>query len=254
MLLKRIAVFIFPILVFLGLELSFYINIRYIYIPFLAVILLLVFFLKYIIDEKLLSSGFLSLIVLPVLLVLAAQFFILILSSVIIKHIIIIICSLLLVLYFDSLFLFYYRPDKYHPHSLENLSSFLNLLLFFLVAINLNALNIFLNLSLWTLSLILIAILSLLLLQAFWINKVKDKLKYLYLFIINIIIIEFFWGLSFLPTNFYVNSIILTILFYLTWGITKSKMNQKLDRRLIWRYLVIGCLLLFCVVMTNSWT
>jgi uncharacterized membrane protein len=114
-------------------------------------------------------------------------------------------------------------------------------------------LNVFLNFQIWLLSLILVAFLSLLILQSFWANKLKTKIRFIYLLILNIIILEIFWGLFFLPTNFYVNSLILTIFFYFSWGIFKSKLKEKLDKRSLQRYLIISIILLLLAIMTSSW-
>lgn len=252
MIAKRLLVLLGPLLIFLILELSFY-NIKLLYfLPFIGLLILLAI-LKYLIKEPWLSKDYFYLSILPILLFICTISLLLLLGLTLLKHLAIILFVLLLALYLENIFLFYHRPLHYQSYSLENLAAIFNLIIFFLLAINLNAFSIFLSLPLWLLSLILIITISLLLLQSFWINKLKNKFCYIYLIIINIVILEFFWALTFLPTNFYVNSIILTIIFYLIWGILKAKLNEHLEKKIIWRYLFISSILLLIIIITSRW-
>ena len=175
MFLKRISVLLCPFLVFLGLELLFY-NIKLIYISLVVLTLILLFFLKFLIKEKFFSQDFFYLAFLPFLLFYLTISLLFLVGSDTLRHIIIIIFVLILILYLENIFLFFHRPLHYQAYSLENLSTFLNLLIFFLLVIDLNALNIFLNLSICLLSLILFLIFSLLLFHSFWINKIRTNL------------------------------------------------------------------------------
>jgi len=252
MLLKRLSVYFCPLLIFLGLELMFF-QIKIIPACLIFIFIILLIFLKFLIREKIFSLNFFYLSILPFLLIFLAIGWLFILNEDWLRHLIIFILVFILGLYLENIYLFFYYPAFYQIESLENFSAFLNLLIFFLLAINLNTLNVFLNFQIWLLSLILVAFLSLLILQSFWANKLKTKIRFIYLLILNIIILEIFWGLFFLPTNFYVNSLILTIFFYFSWGIFKSKLKEKLDKRSLQRYLIISIILLLLAIMTSSW-
>ena len=90
--------------------------------------------------------------------------------------------------------------------------------------------------------------------ESFWLNQIKNRYKIVYLIIANIIILEFFWALSFLPNNFYVNGIILTIIFYIIWGILRIKLLEQINNKIVWRYLIIGFVLLLFTIITSPWT
>jgi hypothetical protein len=250
---KRLTVFLCPLLIFISLELIF-INLKHIYYLLAAITLFLIFIFKYLIKERFFSRDFWYLVILPLLLFYATVAFLLLLNSDFSKHVIIALFSLILGVYLENIFLFFYYPLKYIPNSQENLAVFISLLIFFLLAIDLNSFNIFLNLPLWLLSLILILVVSILILQAFWSNKIKTELRFIYLMVINIIILEVFWALTFLPANFYISSIILTILFYLIWGVFKAQLIQQLEKKLIRRYLIITLILLILVIFTSNWS
>jgi len=253
MILKRLSVLLCPILLFLALELLFY-NIKLVYFVIPLIIICLIFFLKILIEEKIFSKDFFYLSLLPFLLVFSTIGFLILLNIAILRHAVIVVFVIILGIYLENIFVFFNQPQKYLSYSLENLSAFINLLVFFLTLIYLNAFSIFLNLPIWLLSLILIVITALLLLQSFWINKINDYYKFVYLIIINVVVLEFFWALSFLPTNFYVISIFLAIIYYLIFGIFKAKLNKKLDKKLIMRYIVISSILIFTIILTSPWT
>jgi hypothetical protein len=249
---KKITVYLCPVLIFLGLE-SLFLKINLIYILLLICSLILILSLKVIIKERFFSRDFFWLSLLPLLLLFTTVGFLLLLNSGTLRHLAIVIFVIILGSYLENIFIFFYRPIEYQPYALENLSNLLIILIFFLLALNLNAFSVFLNLRLWQLSLILLALLSALIFQAYWANKFKSNFKLIYLLIINIVMLEAFWCLSFLPTNFYASSIILTILFYLIWGIIKAKLSDKLEKKILQRYLLISFILLVLVALSTPW-
>jgi len=252
MLIKRLLVYFCPFLIFLGLELIFY-QIKLIPVCLIFIFLVLITCLKVLIKEKLFSLNFFYLSILPFLLIFLAIGWLFILNEIWLRQFIILILIFILGLYLENIFLFFYNSALYQIESLENFSTFLSLLIFFLLSINLNTLNVFLNFQLWLLSLILVAISTLLILQSFWANRLKGKMQFIYLLILNIIVLEIFWGLFFLPTNFYVNSLILTIFFYFCWGVFKAKLKDKLDKKSLQRYFIISTILLLLTILTSSW-
>ncbi|MCX6743467.1 MAG: hypothetical protein NT116_04490 [Candidatus Parcubacteria bacterium] len=256
MLFKRFSVIICPFLIFLGLELLFYTgqNLSLIVLILSSLFILWFLILKYLIKEKIISLGFWGLAILPLLLYLSTACYLMILGWGFYRHIVIILLAVILAAYLESIFLYFYYQQGYHKDSLDNSSVFLNILIFFLMILNLNAINIFLNLPFWLLSLILIAVLSLILGQYFWVTKQRGNLRLVYILIINLLILEFFWALSFLPSNLYVHSIILTIIYYFIYTAMKMRLADIFDKKLFWRYLMISAILLLIVIFTSRWS
>ena len=122
--LKRISVFLCPLLAFLGLELLFY-NIRLTYFLLIVVSAFLVSFFKFLINEKFFSQEFLWLVILPLLFFYATASFLFLIGTNFLRHLVIIIFVLILMIYLENVFLFFHRRLKYQPFSLENLSAFL---------------------------------------------------------------------------------------------------------------------------------
>jgi len=254
MFIKKILVYFCPLILFLGLELMFYrINLMLISIILLALIVITFVCIKFLVKSRFLSREYFYLSLLPILFLISSVGFFFLLSSDNLRHLSMFVFVFILGMYLENIFLFYYQPIYYQQKSLENFSAFLSLLVFFLAVIDLSSLNIFLNLPIWSASLLLILFITLLLSHAYWINKIKYKLKTVYLFIINILIVELFWGISFLPTNFYISSIILTIAFYFFWGLVKAKLDDRLDKKIFLQYLAISSALLLLIIVSSNW-
>lgn len=255
MVMRRFLALIIPLVLALGFELLFYmqLNIKAISATLIGLFILLFISLALLIKEKIRSKNFWSLAVLPLFFYLLVTNYILTLSYGYLRHIVIILFALILYTFLENLFLFYYHRASYQVNSLENSSLFLNIIIFFLLVLNLNALSVLLNPPLWILSLCLVLILFVILWQLFWIFKIKDKLKILYVLVAIIIILEFFWALSFLPSNFYVLAVILTVIYYFMLGIIRAKMAGELDKKMFLRYTIISGILILIILITSHW-
>jgi hypothetical protein len=255
MVFKRLLSILSPIAIALGFELFFYVNLNVSVIVGLTIFLLLILLvsLKLLIAESLFSRNFWYLAVLPILLYLLTCDYILMLGFGALRYVIIILFAFVLYAYLENLFLFYYNRAAYQLNSLENIAVFYNIILFFILALDLNASGILLNPPLWLLSIVLVLVTAIMLSQLWWILKIKDKLKLLYLLVAVIIILEFFWALSFLPSNFYVLAIILTIIYYFIFVVFKAKMQGELDRKIFLRYALISGSLILITLITSHW-
>ncbi len=255
MLFKRFSVIIGPVLILLGLESIFYFmqNLQLIALILIFLFIILLGILKYLIKERFFSLNFWGLAILPLLLYLLTTCFLLILGWGFLQHIVIIMLALILAAYLESIFLYYYYQQGYHKDSLGNSSIFLNILIFFLLVVDLNAINIFLNPPFWILSLILVMVVILILGQFFWVTKQRNRLKIVYILIISLIILEFFLALSFLPSTLYAHSIILTIIYYFIYTVLKMRLTETFDKKWFWRYLVISTVLLLIIIITSPW-
>jgi hypothetical protein len=253
MFVKKLLVYFCPILIFIGLELFSY-DLSYIYYLSGLTLFILFLSLKLLIRAKLFSRDFWGLAILPLLLLVATIGVLLLVTSGIAEHLIIIFLALILAVYLENIFTYFYNQSLYQPFSFENLAAFFDLIIFVLVVIDLTAFNVFLNLPVWLLSLICLLVLTILIDQALWVNKINNDLKYIYLLIVDLIILEFYWAMSFLPSNFYANSIIISLVFYLTWGLFKAKLTDRLNKNVFFSYVGISLTLLFIIVITSHWT
>ena len=255
MLIKRLITVLCPLAIALGLEALFYIslNLQAIIALLLFLFVILLICLKSLIAEKIRTRNFWGLASLPILFYILATNYVLILGLGFLSHVVIVLFALVLFAFLENLFLFYYHRASYQVNSLENSAAFLNILLFFLLVLDLNALSVLLSLPLWILSLGLISVLFVLLWQLFWIFKIRNKIKILYLLLIVMLILEFFWALSFLPTNFYVLAALLTLIYYFILGVFRTKMAEELNQKIFLRYALISAALIFIILITSHW-
>lgn len=170
-----------------------------------------------------------------------------------IKQIFVLFIAFLSYLIMEDIFNFLYRPHIYQTNSLETLYSNLNLLtVFFLSAVFYN-LIFFLDIQPW----IIIAIFPILIIflgfYFFWVNKIFNKENVSYVLIISLVLTEFFWAISFSPANFYVNSLILVLIYYLMIMLSKYHILRILNKKIIRQYLIIVIIAFLLVILTARW-
>ncbi|MDO9399199.1 MAG: hypothetical protein Q7T79_00715 [bacterium] len=158
-------------------------------------------------------------------------------------------------LYFYLYCVYYYliRPQSYKTFSIENISSYGNLLTFFLTASTIYGLQSFLNLPIWILEIIMSVIIFLIVYQIIWANKIDFKKGLPYILVCCLILIEFSWSISFLPFNYNIAGLILTIGYYILASLMKDHLLDKLNKKAIKIYLSIGLISLLLILFTAQW-
>ncbi|MEK7166831.1 MAG: hypothetical protein AAB732_00205 [Patescibacteria group bacterium] len=182
-------------------------------------------------------------------------FFIFLETNVFVKYIIIILFAYLQWFIYKNIFFLLKEHQKYQPNTIRNVFNFINLISIFFFSSSFYALIIFIRTPVWLLSVILFLIISLILFQFFWINKIQEKKAWFFSVILGLIFIEIFFIISFLPTSFYINGLILTLIYFNLKNISKKYLLNifyseggqpliKIIRHEIIRYLTINILCL----------
>jgi hypothetical protein len=112
---------------------------------------------------------------------------------------------------------------------------------------------LFLNLPLWQLSLVALAFTFILTFQTIWVNKIKPGAAWLPIVIICLIVFEIFWTVSFLPTAFYVNGLLIATIFYLTNNLMRLHLLGSLNKKVVRRYLLLCGAAIVLVLGTAKW-
>lgn len=193
----------------------------------------------------------------PFLFLLSSLLFFIVLTpkNEILKHLLIIFIAGFLAIILESLFNFFHRQTKYPLFAIENIYSYLDLIIFFFFSASFYYLIIFSNFPFWLLLIFIIIISSLLSYQVFWANKILDNPKTTYLFILTIGLIlgELFWIISFWPTGFYFNALFLSLFYYIIIGLSRYHLLGQLDKKIVKRYLMIGGICLVIALLTTRW-
>ena len=162
----------------------------------------------------------------------------------------------------NTIFLYFYlycvyhyliRPQFYKTFSIENISSYGNLLIFFLLTSTIYGLQSFLNLPIWILEIVMLIIIFLIIYQSIWANKIDFKKSLPYILVCCLILFEFSWPISFLPFNYNIAGLILTIDYYILISLIKEHLLDKLNKKTIKIYLTIGLISLFLILLTSQW-
>lgn len=186
------------------------------------------------------------------LLIALINFFLIFTKSQWTKIIFIFIASLFSYLFLTTIFRFFYEPRKYPLYSLENLSFSLSFVVSFLLFSIIFTLITFFNFSIIK-SLFFVFFISLgLLLFIFWSIKLTIQKKYFP--IISLIILEIFYALTFLPTSFYINGLILTIIFFtMTSLIIRKTKDGLLTTKIIRNHIFFTLLVLILICLLAQW-
>jgi len=161
----------------------------------------------------------------------------------------------LVFLYFYLRHIYYYllNPSVYEVFSIENISSYVSWLSFFLLAATIYGLQSFLNLPIFYLALIILAATALIVYQIIWVNKIEFKKGLPYILISCLILVELCWSISFLPFNYNISGLCLAICFYVVIGLIKNHLLDKLNVTRVKMYLILGSVSLFLVLFTARW-
>jgi len=160
-------------------------------------------------------------------------------------------------LYLENLFLYFRMPAKYQIYSLENISSYINLISVFLISFSFYGLKILLGIRLkWFIILIAIEffIIFILFCQNLWVNKIPFEEGKKYLLIAILILSEIYLIILFLPSNFYVNGLIFSLAYYVIAGLIRYKLLDKLEKKIVMKYGIISSALFICLLVTTKWT
>jgi hypothetical protein len=161
--------------------------------------------------------------------------------------------TVFLYFYFRSLYYYLIKPDFYHDHSLENFSSYGNFLAFYFIASAIYGLQAFLNIPVWLLALVILVVVGLIVYQIIWINKINIHVGLFYILLACLILVELAWSVTFLPLSFYILGLILSICYYMSIGLIRFYLLNRLDKKIIKLYLIFGFSSIFMVLLTARW-
>lgn len=113
------------------------------------------------------------------------------------------------------------------------------------------AFEFYFNLEIWFLAPITFFLTYLFAIQGFAGFSLPSK-RYFY-FLVSLICTEAVWGLTFWPTHFFVNAVIVFCVFYLLWLFSFSAFFGKLTKEKIYWQLTLVAIVLILVLLTAAW-
>lgn len=195
-----------------------------------------------------------SFLVLPFCLSVAAFSLLLFVEGRSMKVLIIVLTVFLLWLFTENIFAFLYLPGIYHVNALEYLSLVTGVVSVFFLASALFALRLFFGFPLWVIvpihAVFILAVSS----SVLWICKIEKEKILPNVWGAVLLSSELFLCLAFLPTSFFSNAAMLTLFFYLFFGIIRAHLLRRLNQTVLRRYLLAACLISAVVIFTARWT
>ncbi len=249
----RLILFLVSFII-LGFFVGVLINSKIIY--FSGLVLLIIFFsLAKFYSWKLRNTQFWYFLITPFLFFISSVlFFGFLETQLFLKYIIIILFASLYWLIYKNIFFLLKIPQKYQSNTIRDSFNFINLISIFFFSSGFSALIIFIGIPVWPLAIILFLIIFLFLFQFFWINKIIEKRALFFALILGLIFIEIFFIINLLPTSFYVNGLILTLVYFNIKNIGKKYLlNDLVIKRDIIKYLIINILILALIFGTAQY-
>lgn len=252
-LLRRIFAFAAP----LGIAAAFLLGFRIqsIIIPVIVITTIaLIAVLMFLVRMPILSKEMFYYSISPVLFFVSMIGFVLVLESAAIRNSVVVVGMIMILLYLENIFTYFYNRQAYQTHALTNISSYMNIITMFLVGVNAFGSLALIQAPLWILSIVLVLTVAALTTQTYWMHSVATRQNYLFSLLVTILMLELFWAFVFLPNNFYVNALLLSISYYVLWGILRAHLLKLLATRLLLRYIIVGAVTVIIVLLTSQWT
>lgn len=170
------------------------------------------------------------------------------------KIIIITLATCLVWLFAENLFSYLQLPHTYQVNALEYLSLVINVVSVYFFTTGLFAARLFLGLPLWLTVPLFAGAILIMIFTTLWICKIdKERLKTNTLGG-TVLFVELFIVFTLLPSGFFPNAALLTLIFYLFLGIVRANLLGKLNKAILKRYLLAAVVLAVIVVWTARWT
>lgn len=249
---KHLLPLLIPLFVLIFLEWYFFSH-KMIYVCLVLINLAIFFATWQFAKNSTVDTGWWNFMVLPGIFSISVGFYSVLLASKVITQILFLIYFVFLYLYLKYLYYYLVQPIFFEKKSLENISSNATFFSFFFFSSAIFGIASFLNISAWILALILLFFTALLSYQFLFINKVNIKDSLFYILLICFVVVEICWSIFFLPINFNLAGISLSVCFYVLINLTKHHLQNNLDSKIIKRYLLFGVLSLLLLLLTSRW-
>lgn len=205
--------------------------------------------------------------IIPVALICAGVGFAYLLESAALRHVLALLIAVVGALFLKGLQGTLPMPRTEAYGRFENFSGYAITFTIFFLASVLFGLRILLSLRFWIVGLIFLAILAILNYTMLWLSqgerpapisaeqKPQSGRRSVLLFsgVLTIATFELFLVFAFLPVYFMVSGAALTIFWYTVMLISRAKLLGLLNRRMVYRHITLGAVLLAGLLLTSRW-
>ncbi len=251
-LLHRITPFVLGLLLAVGMFFLVFGKIGHVSVAIAMVVIALILFAR-LLRFEIRTFQFWHFLLTPVLFLIASLSLIFFLEQDFIILLVAFIALLLIVLYAEYVFQFLHLPTMYQPYSLEYVSLVLHLLtIFSLSSVGFGSM-LLLQAPLSVVAIVAFFCFVFVIYGTFWVSKAHESTMKPYTLGGSILMTELFVALSVLPSSYYTNAAIMTVLFYLFIGLTRAHVLRTLSSLVIKRYVIVSGILLLATILSSQW-
>lgn len=204
--------------------------------------------------EDIRRGSFWFLLLAPFLFSASGFAFLVILSQDIWKWGVSIFIAIMLLWFFQNVFQFAYQHDRYQPHAIENISTYMNIIAVFFLISAIASLRLYVHIDQFLLLAIGVFGFFFFVVQLLWVNKLQLKKHRSYLVVLPLLFGQILWSALWLPIDFFVVSMIVTLGYYAITNLARQHLLERLEKVAIRRYAVITALGIILILSTASWT
>lgn len=250
--LNRIIPYLVSIIIFILIE-QIIVFPKQIYLLAFISLMILGLSIWQLIERSFFRPKFWQFVITPLLLLGSGLVFLIFLEDYLFRQFFVVILIVLIWVFLELTYLRFHRRLKYQVHSLENISTYINLITVFLSTSSFFGLVVFLAFPVWILVIIFTGLTMLLNYQIAYSSEAPLTSSWLYILAISLMMTEIFWAVSFLPTSIYVNGLVVTISYYLMSGLALNWLLGIQERKVVLRYLIISFVSLIIILITAKW-
>ncbi|MBI4093008.1 MAG: hypothetical protein HY420_03750 [Candidatus Kerfeldbacteria bacterium] len=223
------------------------------YVSVVALTLLLLFIAYLVVLRRSTTTERMTLMAVPIVALAGVAFALYFFSGIWIRHATITLTALGMWVYTEELYRFTHEPGRYHQFSLEHLAGLLSMAALAGAMAGVFGLRIFLDVRL--IYLLPLTFLATIIVSAsvLAVQPLARKFLWSSTAVLAILITETAWAVYFLPTHYWVDSLIVTIPFYVSLNLMRHELSGTLDRQHIQRYAAVGIITMGIVLTTAQW-
>jgi hypothetical protein len=198
-------------------------------------------------------KNFLYYSILPLCLIISSSVYGILVSNFIFRQILILLIAVLNYISLRSLYFYFDKSEMYKAYLMNNFFSYAGFLIIFFSSSAIFGLVSYMNIEIWPLLFLLTFVVGLVLFQYYLIYEINKKRSFPFILLVCLSLLEISWAVSFLPLNYTVAGLTISVFYYMASGLTKYFLQENLNRSIIKFYLLFGSISIFILLLTSRW-
>ncbi len=153
--------------------------------------------------------------------------------------------------YFKNAYDSVFHPEQ--PNNMLALSSNFSFLSWFFLLSAVYGLQLFLNLSYWILVVVLIVLSLVTTHQYLWVNNLRGKDNYIFVFLSAFIVAQLAWSIYFLPFDYNSLGMMMALIYYVFLNLIRLYLNHNWNRKNLKSLLVFSGVIMLLILLTLKW-